>query len=153
MNRRVRISLALAGFALLSGCAQNFRLLEDGKVHHGVLHQASKTMEASIDGERYSGPASQGMGVGFGQAFYNGRVGFGTTTVASGQWQGLLTNASGKVIRCQFQAALGAGQGICQDNAGRTFDLIIGAMPGDPPTASKQTCNHGTFISNGRCGG
>lgn len=134
----------------LAGCAMNFRLLEDGKVHHGVIHQASRSMEATIDGERYSGPASQAVGVGFGQTFYNGRVGFGTTTVASGQWQGLLTNASGKVIRCQFQAAFHAGQGMCQDNNGRTFDLVIGSMPGDTPSAAPSQCTYGVF-SNGRC--
>lgn len=152
MTTRAKLSLVLAAGVLLSGCAQNFRLLEDGKVHHGTLFQASKTMEATIDGEKFSGPASQAVGVGFGQTFYNGRVGFGTTTVASGQWQGLLTNSSGKVIRCQFQAALGSGQGICQDNNGRNFDLVIGSMPGDPPSAASTQCGQGVF-ANGRCGG
>lgn len=151
-NASAKLLLALSAASLLSGCAMNFRLLEDGKVHHGTLHQASRSMEAVIDGERYTGPASQGMGVGFGQTFYNGRVGFGTTTVASGQWQGLLTNASGKVIRCQFQAAMGSGQGMCQDNNGRNFDMVIGSMPGHAPSVTAKQCNHGVF-ANGRCGG
>jgi hypothetical protein len=120
-------------------------------VHHGTLFQASKTMEATIDGEKFSGPASQAVGVGFGQTFYNGRVGFGTTTVASGQWQGLLSNASGKVIRCQFQAALGSGQGICQDNNGRNFDLVIGSMPGDTPRTAARQCGADP-MGTGRCG-
>lgn len=150
MTIHAKFFLALAAGALLSGCAQNFRLLEDGKVHKGVFNQASRTMEAIIDGEQFSGPASQGVGVGFGQTFYGGRVGFTTTTVATGQFQGLLTNAGGKVIRCQFQAALGSGQGVCQDNNGRTFDMVIGSMPGDAPTEMSQRCNHGVF-ANGRC--
>lgn len=154
MNRHAKTSLALVGFVLLSGCSHSFRLLEDGKVHHGVLNQAAKTIEATIDGVKYSGPASQGVGVGFGQTFYNGRVGFGTSTMATGQWQGLMTDSSGKVLRCQFQFMAGSGQGLCQDNNGRNLDMVFGSMPGDPPRASSQTCNHGTFISaTGRCGG
>lgn len=150
-NTIAALSLALCAGSLV-GCAQNFRLLEDGKVHHGVLHQASKTIEATIDGDRFSGPASQGVAVGFGQTFYNGRMGFGTSTIVSGQWQALLTNSSGKVIRCQFQAAAGSGQGLCQDNNGRNFDMVIGSMPGDPPAVTSKQCNHGVF-ANGRCGG
>lgn len=151
MIKSATLALALATAISISGCAQNFRLLEDGKVHHGVLHQASKTMEATIDGVRFSGPASQGVAVGFGQTFYNGRMGFGTSTIASGQWQGLLTNASGKVIRCQFQAALGSGQGICQDNNGRNFDMVIGSMPGDPPSSAPRLCGADP-LGTGRCG-
>lgn len=146
----MRPLILLTALLSLSGCAQNLRLLEDGKVHQGVFNQAARTVEATIDGEKFSGPASQAVGVGFGQTFYGGKVGFGTTTVASGQWQGLMTNASGKVIRCQFQAALGSGQGVCQDNNGRNFDLVIGSMPGDPPVETSRVCSAGTF-ANGRC--
>jgi hypothetical protein len=148
----MKFALVLLAACVSTGCTVNMRLLEDGKVHQGTFSPASRTLTAVIDGDSYSGPASQGVGLGVGQTFYGGKVGFGTTTVATGQWQGLLTNKSGKVIRCQFQAAMGSGQGLCQDNNGRSFDLVIGSMPGDAPSVASKQCNHGVF-ANGRCGG
>lgn len=151
MSRYVMLSLAAAG-VLLSGCSHNFRLLEDGKVHQGVLNQAAKTIEATIDGVKFSGPASQGVGVGFGQTFYGGKVGFGTTTMVTGQWQGLMTDASGKVIRCQFQFMAGSGQGMCQDNSGRTYDMVFGGLATPDASGASTVCSAGV-IANGRCGG
>jgi hypothetical protein len=152
MIRFATLSLALCASSLLVGCSHNFRLLEDGKVHQGVLNQAARTIEATIDGVKYSGPASQGVGVGFGQTFYAGKVGFGTTTMATGQWQGLMTDAGGKVIRCQFQFMAGSGQGMCQDNNGRTYDLVFGGVPSSTPATTSSVCSAGV-IANGRCGG
>lgn len=120
------------GFALgvaalvLSGCALNMRLLEDGKVHRGTFDPAGRKMDVTIEGDRFAGSVSQGMMVGFGQTFTGTRMSTGTMVMGSGQFQGVLTNAAGKVLRCQFQSAMGRGQGMCQNNDGRTFDLVVG---------------------------
>jgi len=144
--------LLLLALLPLAGCALNMRLLEDGKAHQGKFSPASRSIEATIDGDFYTGPMSQGTSVGIGQAWSGGKMATGTMVGTNGQYSAVMTNKAGKVIRCQFQAALGAGTGVCQDNSGRTFDLVIGSMPNDPPsqyqTAPSGACS--TYV-NGRC--
>lgn len=126
----MRLIGTLAAVALLSGCALNMRLLEDGKIHQGTFDYAGGRLSAMIDGDAYSGPVSRGMGFGLSQGLVGTRPMMATTTMFSDQFQGLLTNAAGRVIRCQIQSAGGRGNGICQDNNGRTYDVLIG---GDDP--------------------
>src|SRR5258706_2968031 len=126
-------ALLLACAAALSGCALNMRLLEDGKVHQGKFSPATRSMSAEIDGDHYEGPISQGMGVGFGTAFSGRRTAFGTSVGTTGDWSGILTSKTGRVIQCSFNAALGAGSGMCEALDGRRHALVVGAMPGDPP--------------------
>lgn len=123
-----RFALPLLALAL-TGCALPMRLLEDGKAHPGQFSPASRSMEATIDGDRYSGPISQGMTVGFGTAFSGGRTAFGTGIGSSNQFQGLMMNKDRKVINCQFQSALGMGTGMCEALDGRRFALVIGDLP------------------------
>lgn len=117
----------LAAALMLSGCALNVRLLEDGKSYAGSFNVASRSMEVVIDGDLYTGPLSRGMAAGITTGFSGTRMFTGTTIMASDQFQALLTNSAGKVLRCQFQSALGHGQGVCQNNEGRTFDLVQGS--------------------------
>ena len=119
------ISTALLA-ALLSGCALSVRLLEDGKSHAGSFDVAVGSMTVTIDGDVYTGPLSRGVSTGFISGLAGTRMYSGTVVTASDQFQALLTNKAGKVLRCQFQSALGRGQGICQNNDGRTFDLVQG---------------------------
>lgn len=123
-NINAKIVATLALVSLTSGCALNVRLLEDGKAHAGSFNVASRSMEVTIDGDKYEGPLYRGAAVGFGTGFVGVRS-FNTTSImASDQFQALLTNAAGKVLRCQFQSSFGRGQGMCQTNDGRTFDLV-----------------------------
>ena len=152
--------LLLIALLPLVGCAGQLRLLEDGKVHHGTYSQASRSVEVTIDGVRYAGGFTQNQtvafGQGFGTAYSGGRTafgtGFGTSVASNGSGQAVLTSPDGKVIQCVFQAAMGRGQGQCEALDGRRFVLVIGDMPGDPPSASAQQCNHGVW-AKGRCGG
>lgn len=139
----------------LAGCAGNLHLLENGKAHAGTWNAASRTMEATIDGQKYTGSFTQNTSVGFGQSFgtaYSGGrtalgTGFGTTVVSNGSGQALMTSADGKVIQCVFQAMAGRGQGQCEALDGRRFFLVIGPMPGQEPPAAPAQCG----LPNGHC--
>jgi hypothetical protein len=151
--------LLLIGLLALAGCAGNLRLLEDGKSHAGTWNSATKTLEATIDGRKYSGSFSQNATVGFGNSFVTATSstrtaygsGFGTAVSSDGSGQAIMTSEDGKVIQCVFQAAMGRGQGRCEGLDGRRYVLVIGPMPSDAPAADAKTCNHGVPI-NGRCG-
>lgn len=119
----MRIAMVVAA-AALSGCALNVKLLEDGKAHAGSFDVAAGTMEVVIDGDRYAGRLSRGTSAGFFTGTAGTQTVTGTSIVASDQFQAVLTNSSRKVLRCQFQSALGRGVGICQNNEGRKFDLV-----------------------------
>lgn len=135
----------------LTGCALPLRLLEDGKMHQGLFSPASRSMEATIDGDRYSGPISQGMTVGFGTAFSGGRTAFGTGIGSSNQWQGMMLNKDRKVINCQFQAMLGAGTGMCESMDGRRFALVIGDLPDETAAKAKPAHCFGAPSSTPGC--
>lgn len=111
--------------ALTSGCAGNIRLVEDGKVHRGTYDQISKAIQVTIDGERYTGTYAIGRGtaVAFGAT---GGMAVGLSSDSSGQAL-LISETTGQVIRCAFGSVVDwRGQGRCQNNAGRVFDLLIG---------------------------
>lgn len=145
----MRLLCAAVACGLVSGCALNMRLLEDGKVHQGEFSPGTRSMSATIDGDFYEGPISQGSAVGFGTAFSGGKVGFGTMTASSSQFTGILTNRTGKVIQCQFNAALGAGSGMCEGMDGRRYALVIGRMPSDPKPDT--WCAPGKVDNGGGC--
>lgn len=110
---------------LVGGCALNVRLLEDGKAHLGNFNPSTGTMEVTIDGDPYKGTVHRGAPpVGFMTGFSGTRTFTGTTMMVSSDFSSLLTNSAGKILRCQFNSALGRGQGLCQMNDGRTFDLV-----------------------------
>lgn len=106
--------------AALSGCAGNLRLLEDGKSHAGSWNAATKTLEATIDGRKYSGTFSQNASVGFGTGMSGTKFATGTAVSSNGAGQAVLTSDDGKVIH------LGRGQGQCEGLDGRRFVLVIG---------------------------
>lgn len=123
----MRWASSAASIAFLLGCAGNIKLVEDGKVHPGRYDQLSKTLEINVDGVIYRGSFVQGMSAGFGVVTTGGRVGTGTVLAADGSGQALLTSPEGKVLRCVFGPIVAwRGQGQCQTNEGRIFDLLIG---------------------------
>lgn len=120
--------LATIAFAFfLTGCSGNLKLLEDGKVHNGKYDQLSKAITIDIDGVPYSGTYVQGVTTGFGTAFAGSKVVTGSMLSTNGSGQALLTSPDGKILRCVFGPVVGwRGQGQCQNNQGRLFDLLIG---------------------------
>lgn len=126
--------LALLGSALLlCSCAGKLQLLENGRSHPGSWNSATGTIEATIDGQLYTGsysdPLPIGIGVGVGGGSWGG--GFGGVGVSTGTGGGggraLLRSVDGKVIECYFATSFGSGQGNCQGLDGRRFVLVIGS--------------------------
>lgn len=119
--------LAAVGLAILcSGCAFNLKLLEDGKVHPGQFDPIGGTMSATIDGDPYQGPLTRGMQAGFMTGVVGTRFMSGTMIGGLDQFQALMTNKAGRVLRCQIQSIAGTGQGVCQANDGRLYDVLVG---------------------------
>lgn len=111
----------------ITGCAGNIKLLEDGKAHSGKYDQLSKSIEVTIDGVPYKGSYSQNASAGFGTAIAGTQVATGVMTISDGSGQALLVSPEGKVLRCRFGAVVAwRGQGQCQNNDGKLYDLLIG---------------------------
>lgn len=127
---------------------------EPGASGQGVAHGFQKTVNITLNGETYTGTfildvgkvttlvsnststassnatvtsgTNTAYGTGFGQAY-------GTTVgnlyePGSGNGKLLATTANGDAIRCEFTINLslhGTGLGICQDNAGKKYDMVI----------------------------
>lgn len=121
-----------ASLMLLAGCAGQLQLLENGRSHPGSYNSAAGTIEATIDGQRYTGsysdPLPIGIGLGVGGGSWGGSfggVGISTGT-GGGGGRALLRSADGKVIECYFATSFGSGQGNCMGLDGRRFVLVIG---------------------------
>ncbi|MBV7539462.1 hypothetical protein [Acidovorax sp. sic0104] len=122
-----RNALTVLALIQLAGCTGHLKLVEDGKVHSGRYDQLSKSLEINVDGVLYRGSFVQGVSAGFGTAMTGTRVGISTVMVTDGSGQALLTSPEGKVLRCVFGPVVAwRGQGQCQTNEGRLFDLLIG---------------------------
>ena len=127
---------------------------EAGIPGQGVAHGFQKTVNITLNGNTYTGTfildagkvttlvsnststanssatvtsaTNTVYGTGFGRAY-------GTTVgnlyqPGSGNGKLLATNANGDAIRCEFTINLsrhGTGLGICQDNAGELYDMVI----------------------------
>ncbi len=120
-----RLLMTTCAIALI-GCAGNLKLLEDGKVHQGRFQQGTNTVEVDIDGIRYSGTYSQSLGVGFGTAMAGRSIISGSFITSDGSGQALMTSPTGRVLRCAFGTVVAMrGQGMCENNDGKRYDLII----------------------------
>ncbi|WP_198371396.1 hypothetical protein [Roseomonas rosulenta] len=88
-------------------------------------------MELVIDGKRYVGrwtAATEG-GVGFGTLLAGSRMATASSVAVGGsRGLALLRSPEGGTLRCEFiySGLSAAGFGVCQDGAGKTFDLMIG---------------------------
>lgn len=120
----MKLFFALLATVVLSGCALNYRLLEDGKEHAGSFSTPSRTMEVVIDGEKYTGTLSQGMSTGVTTMYTRRGPVMGTGVAGSGQFNATMQSASGKVLVCQFSSAMGTGSGTCEGLDGRRFAFV-----------------------------
>lgn len=116
--------IILAAALTLTGCALNYRLLEDGKEHAGSFSTPSRTMEVEIEGEKYTGTLSQGMSTGVTTMYTRRGPVIGTGVAGSGQFNATMRSASGKVLVCQFSSAMGTGSGTCEGLDGRRFAFV-----------------------------
>ena len=113
---------------LLAGCTGTLKLAEDRKVHIDSYDQLSKSVTINLDGVPYSGTYLQGVTAGFLTSFNGGGTAMGTGVMSDGSGQALLLSPDGKALRCVFGSVVGwRGQGQCQNNAGKLYDLLIGS--------------------------
>lgn len=126
---------------ILAGCSHNFTMIprDGGAIGTGVANEAGKKVTISLNDKTYTGQYVYGGGsVAFTNVFgsstaYSGAgtataygSGFGTTYIpGSGNGRILATTEDGNAIRCEFQYSSGSGLGVCEDNAGKVYDLQI----------------------------
>lgn len=138
--RNSLIQVALVSF-LLTGCAHNLSLhSRDGSPSgQGVAQEVGKTVTINLNGKVYSGTyVHDGGKVATFQSYSNATAysgtksasafgsSFGTAYVpGSGNGRVLATSADGDAIRCEFQYSSGSGIGVCRDNSGKDYDLLI----------------------------
>lgn len=125
-------TLGLVAALLLQGCAGQLSLLEDGRRHPGTWSSATGRIDATIDGEQFSGsyfdPPNIGIGIGgWGGSWGGGGACVGVSTATGGGGgHAVLRSARGQVIECFFATSFGRGQGECRGMDGRRFVLVIG---------------------------
>ena len=140
--RKLLIQVVLVNL-LLTGCARTHNLTlhprNESLSGQGVAQEAEKTVTINLNGKVYSGTyAYDGRKVATLQIYNNATAyagaksasasggSFGTAYVpGSGNGRVLAIAADGDAIRCEFQYSSGSGIGICRDNSGKDYDLLI----------------------------
>jgi len=135
------ILVVLAIVVSVAGCTHNLTLIprQGGEKGQGVAQEVGKTVTITVNGKTYTGNYVYGGGsvaffntYGSSTAYSGTRTataygsGFGTAYIpGSGNGRILVTSPDGDAIRCELQYSSGSGLGICQDNAGKEYDLQI----------------------------
>lgn len=143
--RKLLVAIGVCG-SLLGGCSHNLTLHNltlhprDGSpMGQGVAQEAGKTVTITLNGKVFSGIyVYDGGKVATFQSYSNATAysgaksatafgsGFGSAYIpGSGNGRVLATSNDGDAIRCEFQYSDGSGLGVCQDNAGKEYDVQI----------------------------
>ncbi|SDH82207.1 hypothetical protein SAMN05216466_113210 [Paraburkholderia phenazinium] len=128
----------LSASLLLSSCAYQATLMprDSGKVYTGILEgngMGSGTMTVMIDSRKYQGPVarvSSNETFGFASAYGTGphgtSTGFGTAyTEGDATAKALMSSEDGHGLRCDLVGRGGTGGGICVDDGGRVYDVVL----------------------------
>lgn len=127
--------------ALLAGCGGTLNVMmmprDSGTAYNGELYgdgSGSGSMMVAIGDAKCNGPAArvasnQSFGFANSVGFNNrGTVtnSFGTVaTTGDSVVKAILTCSNGKGLRCDITGREGNGGGICVDDAGRVFDVVV----------------------------
>jgi hypothetical protein len=134
---KVRVSVACCCL-LIVGCTWPVQMMprDAGTVYRGVANgngMGSGTMSVDIDGRLYSGPmfrtASSDV-FGFFQAYSGTKSAFGTSQTFGGSVavKAILSSPGNHGLRCDMMGdGRGHGGGICVDDQGRVFDILVGS--------------------------
>lgn len=131
-----RITL-IAAALLLSGCAHAVQLTprDGGPIGYGSAPASvgdKGQLTVNLNGKTYTGRwvLVRGGSMGFGTAYSGASIAtasmYGMAADANGQ--AILSSPDGAHLRCQFSYSSwsDAGMGVCQDDAGKTYDMTIG---------------------------
>jgi hypothetical protein len=128
---------------LVAGCSFNATFnaalmsRDSGRTYTGSLDgngMGTGTMMVSINGTTYSGPAVRvGSNDTFGFASAYGFNNHGGTATAFGSSysvgdkfvKALLSSSSGQGLRCDLSGRGSSGGGICVDDSGKVYDVIL----------------------------
>lgn len=123
----------------ISACSFNATLMarDSGRTYSGTLHGngfGSGTMEVTIDGTTYTGPAARvgsnetlGLISTYGTNSHGGTATSFGTAYASGDVmvKALLSSASGRGLRCDLRGQSRTAGGVCVDDAQKVYDVIL----------------------------
>jgi len=134
----MRFLIAVPISILLSACAipMQARVMprDGGAIYVGKIVADgfnTATMEISIEGERYSGlwvKATTNDSVSLIQQYGPGRrssLGVISTQGGTRINKGLFSSPTGRGLRCESTATGMGGAGICVDDRGRVFDILV----------------------------
>lgn len=133
----LRYCAATVLFVAISGCASSFDLTlmprGSGERFSGILAGSGGTGEAvvTIDGRTYRGPAARtrdGSATAVMTTVTPGRApttSFGSVAAGDAAVRALLSSPDGMGLRCDFIGSSSGGSGICTDDAGKIYDVII----------------------------
>jgi hypothetical protein len=110
---------ALLVLVLLAACTQVVTLYPRGGGHvqaTGTLDDGSRKIEVSLGGKTYSGTYAPASSFTFGP---------GGSYTGGSQYAALLTAPAGGSLRCEFVLGNLVGNGVCVDDAGRTYDMLV----------------------------
>ncbi len=126
---------------MLCGCSHNLMLYpRDGsQIGNGIAQEIGKKITINLNAKTYQGTyvhdgvkVSSYQSYGSATAYSGGRSataygsGFGTAyTPGTGNGRLFATSADGTSINCEFNYSNGSGLGVCNDNSGKVYDLVI----------------------------
>lgn len=126
---------------VLNGCAATMDVTmmarDSGTAYRGELRgdgSGAGTMSVDLQNAKCSGPASRVSSNErsvVGSAFVYGAGGFSSNAFATATISGdatvraLLTCDNGKGLRCELTGRNGNGGGVCANDSGRIFDVVI----------------------------
>lgn len=131
-NLKILVAGATAA-SLLVGCAipLEARMMprDSGNVFIGKVVANginSATMEITVNGENYTGLWVSASAADSSQLILkHGSEKYKITQTGTGINKGIFTSSSGKGLRCESTATGMGGAGICLDDSGRVYDILV----------------------------
>ena len=139
-----RLLIAAVAVSLSTACATITHVFivqprDGGAVGQGEARERGREVTVFMDGQIYTGKylidsgktvtaSSSGTANAYDRGGTAAITGSATTSVyvpGSGNGSLLATSPSGDALRCEFQYERGGGFGVCRNNAGREFDMLI----------------------------
>lgn len=134
----IRVATALSAL-LLAGCSMTVTMMprDSGRHYTGQVTGAgggSGTMSVALDGASCTGPlvtVASNETFGFFNAFGSNTRGVAASSFGSGYMagdrfaKGILSCTDGSGLRCDVSGRMGKGGGICVDDRGRVYDVVM----------------------------
>lgn len=135
--RIARHCLSLACCLIIAGCSWAVQMMprDSGTIYRGIANgngMGSGNISVEIDGRSYSGPkfrTASSDSFGFFQAYGGTKSVFGVSQTFGGTVavKAILSSPDNRGLRCDLTGdGRGHAGGICVDDRGRVFDVLVG---------------------------